>query len=369
LLSSSIKALNGKLKSLEEGGATALGPALLLASAIASQRPRSEVVICTDGLPNVGLGSLDGDEETLIEARQFYDKVGMYAKGNNTTLSVIGIDGTDGALSSLSACAELTSGNVNILHPLELVRHIRQLTQNPVIATNVQLSVILHPEVAFDRVDSSAGLSRVIKEIGNATSETDLSFEFDVRPRAKNEKRAYFPFQMQIKFTRLDGSQILRVISATRIATTDRTESEKTCNVSLVGHSAIQHAAVMASAKKEDEKEKAEKKSKGSTDGGEFLSARLKLRATQRMLQRCRFADVQQEEYYNYLSQSDILDVELEKCLAQREKHQPMDDCSAKTLFQMKNANFNLFIAGSKKQVAKRKGDAALNSQYYKIKF
>jgi hypothetical protein len=44
--------------------------------------------------------------------------VGMYAKGNNTTISVIGIDGTDGALSSLSACAEITSGSVNILHPL-----------------------------------------------------------------------------------------------------------------------------------------------------------------------------------------------------------------------------------------------------------
>ena len=42
----------------------------------------------------------------------------MYAKGNNTTVSVIGIDGTDGALSSLSACAEITSGSVNILHPL-----------------------------------------------------------------------------------------------------------------------------------------------------------------------------------------------------------------------------------------------------------
>jgi hypothetical protein len=80
-------------------------------------------------------------------------------------------------------------------------------------------------------------------------------------------------------------------------------------------------------------------------------------------------ADVQQEEYYNYLAQSDTLDIELERCLVQREKHQPMDDSAAKTLFQMKNANFNQFISGSKKQVSKRKGDAALNNQYYKIKF
>lgn len=205
--------MNDKLKSLNEEGATALGPALLVAASMASQHPLSEVIVCTDGIPNVGLGSLDGDEETVIEARQFYEKVGLYAKGNNTTLSVIGIEGTDGALSSLSACAELTSGNVNILHPLELVRQIRQLTQNPVIATNVSLSAILHPELAFDRVDSCAGLSRVVKEIGNATGETDLAFEFNIRARAKNSKFSQFPFQMQIKFTRLDGSQVLRVVS------------------------------------------------------------------------------------------------------------------------------------------------------------
>lgn len=79
--------------------------------------------------------------------------------------------------------------------------------------------------------------------------------------------------------------------------------------------------------------------------------------------------DVQQEEYANFLAMSDELDDELMKCLEQRKKHKPMDDSSAKTLFQMKNANMNRFLAGSKKLVAKRKGDAALNDQYYKIMF
>ena len=46
--------------SLEEGGATALGPALLFSITMASQRTASKVIICTDGLANVGLGSLDG---------------------------------------------------------------------------------------------------------------------------------------------------------------------------------------------------------------------------------------------------------------------------------------------------------------------
>jgi hypothetical protein len=58
--------------------------------------------------------------------------------------------------------------------------------------------------------------------------------------------------------------------------------------------------------------------------------------------------------------------------LIEKLNHYPgkaMDDGITKTLFQMRNTHVNLFLAGSKKQVAKRKGEAALNEQYYKIKF
>lgn len=48
---------------------------------------------------------------------------------------------------------------------IELVRQIRVLTQNPVIATNVSVSVLLHPDLAFDKVDSPQGLSRLVKGI------------------------------------------------------------------------------------------------------------------------------------------------------------------------------------------------------------
>ena len=36
-------------------GATALGPALLVAVSMASQKAGSKVIICTDGLANVGM--------------------------------------------------------------------------------------------------------------------------------------------------------------------------------------------------------------------------------------------------------------------------------------------------------------------------
>jgi hypothetical protein len=45
---------------LEETGPTALGPALLTSIAMAADgKPGSSVVLCTDGLANVGLGAFD----------------------------------------------------------------------------------------------------------------------------------------------------------------------------------------------------------------------------------------------------------------------------------------------------------------------
>lgn len=68
--------------SLEEGGATALGPALIIAVNMAAQHPGSKVILCTDGKANIGLGKLeDGSEEEA--ALEFYTKTatGALEKG------------------------------------------------------------------------------------------------------------------------------------------------------------------------------------------------------------------------------------------------------------------------------------------------
>lgn len=63
---------------------------------IASQVPRSEVIVCTDGLSNTGLGALDvtSKEEKEI-AMNVYRKLGTIAKQNSVTINVIGIEGED----------------------------------------------------------------------------------------------------------------------------------------------------------------------------------------------------------------------------------------------------------------------------------
>ena len=67
---------------LEEGGQTALGPSLLLAISMAGQVPGSKVIICTDGLANVGVGNLDNlhTDELYSATSQFYTDVSTLAK-------------------------------------------------------------------------------------------------------------------------------------------------------------------------------------------------------------------------------------------------------------------------------------------------
>lgn len=59
-LANSYEQLVHNFSKVEAAGATALGPAILSAIELASKGAAgSTVMICTDGLANVGLGSLD----------------------------------------------------------------------------------------------------------------------------------------------------------------------------------------------------------------------------------------------------------------------------------------------------------------------
>lgn len=61
-----------------EGGATALGPALVVAVNMAAHHPGSKVILCTDGKANIGLGKLEDSAEEQA-ALEFYSKVAQSA--------------------------------------------------------------------------------------------------------------------------------------------------------------------------------------------------------------------------------------------------------------------------------------------------
>ena len=85
------KTLLNSINKIEAKGATALGPALVTALQIAEKgSPGSSLILCTDGLANIGIGQLDPYTE---EKKHFYAELGEQAKSKNVTVNIISIKG------------------------------------------------------------------------------------------------------------------------------------------------------------------------------------------------------------------------------------------------------------------------------------
>lgn len=179
--------------------------------------------------------------------KHFYTRLGQTAKEKQIKVSIIGIENQDGgcALETLGVISDLTSGTVNVLHPLELITQIVRISQNPVVATNTSLKLLaprnfrwIVPEHLHRLEDNNnnnslkkdkksneravaqkAGSSNEVSRphiteqtVGNATQQTDLTFEFEYVPPKQEKKdtssKTFGNFQAQIYYTRL-GKYVL----------------------------------------------------------------------------------------------------------------------------------------------------------------
>lgn len=148
--------LQKRLIEIEEMGPTALGPALLTSVAMAAQgAPGSTVVLCTDGLANIGLGAMDeiASQEQVEALDAFYEQIGILAKEKGVTVNIVSIEGEECNLDTLSKIAEVTGGNVERVSPIQLTQNFSNILSIPVIASKVQVKVKLHKGLEFRNED------------------------------------------------------------------------------------------------------------------------------------------------------------------------------------------------------------------------
>ncbi|KAL3882463.1 hypothetical protein ACJMK2_028800 [Sinanodonta woodiana] len=283
------KSLGEKLFDLEEGGGTSLGPALLVSVTIASKHPGSKVILCTDGLANVGLGKLENynrNDEEAEQAARFYEDIGKMAVEKGVSVSVITIKGTDCKLVELGKLADTTGGQVNIVDPMKLTQEFSTILANQVIATNVVATFILHRQLFFHNEETVE--SKIVKNIGNVTQDTEITFEYGMKIGAEKKEEMSatnvtaksedteekntassagegskvtvgektgvkselgqnmdqttegdqpkeFPFQIQIAYTDTEGARALRVLTKTKPVTKDRKIAERNMNLDVLG--------------------------------------------------------------------------------------------------------------------------------------
>ncbi|GFR80858.1 type A von Willebrand factor domain-containing protein [Elysia marginata] len=240
----SYESMDAAVQALTTKGCTALGPALSLCVGYVSKTPSSEVVLCTDGEPNVGVGSLSSSS-----GGGFYREIGTFARDKNVTINVLAMEGGSTGLQTVSEAAELSGGSTVKLNPAEIVRQLRLLAQNEIVANSVTVTFFLHPNFVFDEPDFGDNLSRLEKEVGAVRKETDLSFRFKLKNPSTSDSVQNVPFQVQIVYTRAsDGMKCMRVLSKSTEATSDRQRMEDNINVAVMGVAVMKTTANMAKA-------------------------------------------------------------------------------------------------------------------------
>lgn len=257
-----------KLWSLEESGQTALGPALLLGITIAGSKERSKVILCTDGLANTGIGSLEGKQ---AEYTPFYTELAEQAKLKGVAVSVISLIGTDCNLANISVVCNQTGGEVERVDPLKITKNLTNIVSSKVIAYGVMAMVVLHRGLQFkgEMDDENENRNWLVKDLGNVTKDSDCTFRYAFRSKEECDLTGIksIPFQLQLIYTRPNGMVCLRVATTNISVTDDRQKAEENAVVEVIGRHAQSKAAKYAK-------------------DGRYEEAQLEARAAQRLMMR-----------------------------------------------------------------------------------
>lgn len=241
--------LSDKIFSLENDGPTALGPAVVVALSMAAASPGGRVIVCTDGLANVGLGSLDNlqTDEEREAASNWYRGLGSLARATGTSVSVISIVGDECSLVDLGQLAEATGGSVDRVDPLELTTNFSAILAKPPIATHVKVTFLLHRALHVRNEEEESNL--YTRDMGSVSEDSELLLEYGVRSAEANkmfEKLDQVPFQVQIEYTGKQGLKALRVITAAQKVTQEREVAEDEVNVNLLATNIAHQSAQLA---------------------------------------------------------------------------------------------------------------------------
>ncbi|CDQ58698.1 unnamed protein product [Oncorhynchus mykiss] len=245
--------LQREILGLSESGATALGPASLVAIAMASRQPGSKVIICTDGKANTDLGNLEVegiDARPCLSSTIFYHNLGEYAASQGVTVSVLAIEGTDCRLDELGRLADCTSGKVVIASPHELYTEFEEIIENRTIATHCSVTLLL-PTTLCVKGEREAG-NRATREVGNVASDTEITFQFGAREHGSQGEVSApvaggrVSVQLQLRYRQKDGHSMLRVLTADKEVTDDSSVVLSSLFLAIIQLNSSQASAALA---------------------------------------------------------------------------------------------------------------------------
>lgn len=312
---------------LKPSGNTALGPSLAVAVGLAGGRPGSKIILCTDGMANNGVGAIRNRNQAV----EFYGDIGRRAAEEGTCISIITMEGEDCSMENLGTCADLTGGQVEMVDLQALSSKVGFMLANATLATGLQIVAIAAAGISLG---DQAGCVRkgtasvMTHTVGSATARTDLTFKLQGMAELARQGQQV-PVQLQLRYTRPDGEEVLQVVTVRPRVCDNREEAEFHTNGTCVGLCAIHTAARLA-------------------QHGEYRAARVELISTCRLLQRAMRTLAHQESYLSFIVQAEKLDGFMRERESQDNifgaengSHCGRDDDASRSMYQMKCLSVN----------------------------
>jgi len=324
-----IDRLQATVAGLRPCGNTALGPALAVGVGLASGHAGSKIVVCTDGMANNGVGTIKKGQEC-----PFYGDIARHAAEEGTCISIVTMEGEECSMENLGVCADLTGGQVEMVEMQSLSTKVGALLADPIVGTGLEVTFIAGDgaSISSDLPTLSKGSACVAKHVaGNVTGKTTATFAL-----AAAAETMAVPVQLQLRFTRPNGEQVLQVLTSCRPTTAQRDESEADINATCVALSGIHMAARLA-------------------QSGSYQAARAQLISTSRLLQRAMHTLPHQEAYLSFIVQAEKLDGFMREREAQEQvfgtdntqssAQRGRDDDASRAMYQMKSLSKQAFEA------------------------
>ena len=141
------------------------------------------IIMCTDGLANIGLGNLD-NPQAIEQSQKFYEEIANEAKERGILISVITIKGEGCKIETLAKVTELTNGTVERVVPEDISKNFGAILKDEIVGTQVSFEVRLHNALKFrneEPIHLKENGSVYMKEVGNATISTEVKNKMDTK--------------------------------------------------------------------------------------------------------------------------------------------------------------------------------------------
>jgi len=200
---------------------------------------------------------------------------------------------------------------------------------NATLATGLQMTLIAGKGVSLDASEQRGSASVLANLVGSATARTDVTSKAQVAAELASRQDPSVPLQLQLRYTRPDGEEILQVFTAQSPVSSKRDEAEADVASTCIGLGGIHRAARLA-------------------QRGEYRAARVELISTCRLLQRAMRTVEHQESYLSFIVQAEKLD----GFMRERESQEKIfgsdsggqrgrDDDASRSMYQMKTLSIH----------------------------